>query len=298
MFEYLFGRYLINTGKITPEKLSGLIDCSNAESLIRENARGEEGFYAEIERLDAVLNSKLSELIAEYDARAGAVNPKEGRSGSYAPNYLFFKRLIREKVIPADRLDGELREFEKHYSLGEDGVSRVFGDDTEMVFASFIDSRDYFANQYMAILLKHILRFVGAGIRFSPGSGVFSYSAERMAVQKVVAGDERYFIGICGDKPTLQKLNDSLARDFAAGGYDGRYDSLRTFLNCVSCIFQSVIEKEKSIYLLDSPFVYKFSTVSANESCFLLPVTVGDTRLDLLIGFGIKPNFATISHNI
>ncbi|MDR0196789.1 MAG: hypothetical protein LBI36_01020, partial [Oscillospiraceae bacterium] len=216
----------------------------------------------------------------------------------YPPNFLFFKWLAKEKIVEANDLTARLRAFETYYSLGTDGVSRGFCDDVEMVFSSFADSRDYFANQYMTILLKHILRFVSEKISFSPGTGVFSHSAERMAVQKVVTSDKRYFIGICGEKPVLQRLNDSLAGSFASGGYDGRYDSLRTFLNCVSCIFQSVTEKEKDIYFTDSPYVYKFSTVSANESCFLLPVTAGDIRLDLIVGFGVKPNFAVISHNI
>ncbi|MDR0197452.1 MAG: hypothetical protein LBI36_04460, partial [Oscillospiraceae bacterium] len=73
MFEYLFGRYLVNTGKITQEKLFELFERIDAESRLKENTRGDdEALYDEIERADAAVKRKLSELVAEYDAPAAS----------------------------------------------------------------------------------------------------------------------------------------------------------------------------------------------------------------------------------
>ena len=298
MFEYLFGKYLMNSGRLTQEKLAELIDWSKAEEALSDSTEAFIDNSQEVERINTLILKKLSELTAEYDpvanVAAKTVIPE------HQPNLLFFKGLMRKNIIPKEAMGDELIAFTKYYFLEKEGFSKKFSDDAESVFASFVNSHDYFANQYMTILLKYIMRFVNAKIDFSPSSGVFSHFAERLAIQKVVAGDTRYFIGIGGEKITLQKLNDLLKPNFTAGGHGNnpRYDNLLTFLNCASCIFQSVIEKEKEIQLVDSPFIYKFSTVSANESCSLLPVSVGEFKLDLLIGFGYRPNFAKISHNI
>jgi len=223
-------------------------------------------------------------------------NPDEKESDyAFDSNLLFFKGLYR--TILKDSLAAELSAFEQHYSLNGQGVSMAFAGDAEAVFVSFANSRDFFANQYMTILIKYILRFIGGKIDFSRSMGKFSHSAERMMVQKIVTNDTRYFIGISGEKKTLHKLNAALKNSFASGG-SIFYDSLSTFLNCVSCIFQSFVEKEKQILLIDSPHIYKYSTVKANENFTLLPITVGDMKLGLLVGYGNKPNFATISHNI
>jgi len=295
MFHYLFGRYLTNAKRLTPEKLSGLIERSRLEIII--GRRGfEEGSpeYDGILKAGEAVNRKLSELIAAYDTSSAPQNA----SLRYTPNYLFFKGLIRENIIPADGLTDELALFTKYYALDKDGVSKNFETDAEAIFASFVNSGDYFANQYMTVMIKHILRFVGANVNFSQSSVVFSYSAERMAVQKVVTGSGRYFIGIGAEKAAMIRLNGELADDYA-GGQQRHYDNLLSCFNSVSCMFQSMIEREKEIMFVDSPTVYKFSTVSVDEQCFMLPITVDeDLRLDLLVGFGEKPNFAKISHNI
>ncbi|MCL2633885.1 MAG: hypothetical protein FWD34_05150 [Oscillospiraceae bacterium] len=293
----------MNTNRLKAEKLNGLISWSKAENALGANipfaGSADEKVISELYRLNKVVNRKLFELIAEYDPVSGNDAPQDI---DCEPNLMFFKGLTHENILSLDLLMNELELFDKHYSLDKDNCSKAFVDDIEAVFAWFINSKDYFANQYMIILLKYLLRFVSADINFSQSTNIFSYSAERMAIQKVVTGDTRYFIGICGEKAVLQELNDSLKNSFAPGeqNYIGhnRYDSLLTLINCVSCIFQSLIEKEKEINMVDNPVVYKYSTVSANENCSLLPVTVGEVHLDLLVGFGYRPNFANISHNI
>jgi len=300
MFEYLFGRYLMNSKRLTKEKLSGLIERSKLEIVI-----GRHGFdpnsdaYGEISRLGVIVNRKLSELIASCNPSDRKDDEFTEAGKNYVPNFLFFKGLTRENVISPDDITGELKQFEKHYALDKDGVSKAFETDAEAVLAMFVNSGDYFANQYMTIMLKHILRFVGSNLKFSNSAGVFSYSAERFAAQKVVTAGARYFIGIGAGKSELQRLNDLLADDFASAGQHWHYDNLLSFFNSVSCMFQSLIEKEREIIFVDSPMVYKYSTVSADGQCFMLPLTFGETtRFDLLVGFGEKPNFAKISHNI
>jgi len=295
MFEYLFGRYLTNSKRLTPEKLSGLIERSKLEIIIgRRGFDRESAEFAEITRLAGCVNRKLSELIIGEPEIAD-----NGQVRRYTPNFLFFKGLTREKIIESGNLLNELDLFEKRYALDKPGVSKAFETDAEAVLASFVNTGDFYANQYMTILVKHILRFVGANVSFAPSSGVFSYSAERMAAQKIITGGGRYFIGIGAEKRELLRLNAELADDFASGGQHWHYDNLLSCLNSVSCMFQSMIEREREILFLDSPAVYKYGTVSVDEQCFLLPITADDDlRLDLLVGFGEKPNFAKISHNI
>jgi hypothetical protein len=55
---------------------------------------------------------------------------------------------------------------------------------------------------------------------------------------------------------------------------------------------------EKNVLLVDSPNVYKFVTITADKQIYAMPVTVRDMPFEIIAGYGDKPNFAVMSHNI
>lgn len=303
MFEYFVGRYLVNEGLMTRSKHDEIfarlkVVHTNLQKLKPEEQNLlENNQIALIQLLQNSINEKIGDLAFEYE---GVKNEqlKTIMRNQQTISAIFFNQLIAENIIANDKLSAELEKFRTYYSLNSPGVSRNLKEDFDAILSKFVLCNDYFAKEYALIALKYILRFVGTRICFDDSYGTFSYSSERIALQKIVTNGKRYFLGISGSKPILQRFNDNIANSFAPIDKNARYGSLFSFLNCISNILQCLIARENEVQLVDAAGIYKYTTIFATENCFVLPLIIEDMKLDIVVGYGTRPNFATISHNI
>ena len=307
MIDYFVGRYLLNTNIITKDRLHEVMAWlkieHNSVSVSEMTALLAENQIAFIALLQNTIDEKLGELASEYGGPAARDIEKEQNfvaiRRQHELNTAFFGKLIAEGVVAREALTPTLEKMRKYYALNVPGVSKTFRDEFDSILGMFLTTENYYANQYAIVALNYILRFVGTKVVFDNATEVFSYSAERMMIQKVITKDERYFLGFAGDKTAMQEFNDD--RDdgnFASADSNFRYGALLSFINCITNVFQCLIGSEREVILVDSANMYKFSTIFANEHCHVIPLVLKDTKLNLVIGYGTKPNFATISHNV
>lgn len=303
MFEYFAGRYFVNQGLMTRGKHDEIFARLKVVNANLSNLKPddhnllENNHIAFIQLLQNSINEKIGDLAFEYEGVKDEQLISIVRN-QQAINTVFFNQLFAEGIIVPDQLSPELEKIRTYYSLNSPGVSRTLREDFDAILSNFVKSDDYFSKEYALIALKYILRFVGTRICFDDSYNTFSYSSERIALQKTVTKDKRYFLGISGDKSVLQRFNDNIANSFAPVKRDTRYSSIFSFLNCISNIFQCLIARETEVLFVDMANIYKFSTIFANENCFVVPLIVEDMKLSIIVGCGSRPNFATISHNI
>lgn len=303
MIEYFTGRYLMQSGLITKDKLNMLltwlknVDSSGKPLNTDDHNILKDNHIAFIQMIQNTVDEKLGDFASEYDGLTDEQMKIMVRK-QQSLNTVFFNYLVIEGIVELDHLSGELEKMRNYYALNQPGISRNLKDDFDSILGRFVNASDYYTNEYAMIVMKYILRFVGTRIKFLDSKSIKNYSAERIALQKVVTTEGRYFIGLCGEKLVLQRFNDAIENIFKPMRRDTRYGSLCSFLNCISNIFQCLIAREREVTLVDMANVYKFSTIIINEKCHILPMVVEDMRLDLIIGCGNKPNFATITHNI
>jgi hypothetical protein len=302
MIEYFTGRYLIGAGLMKKEQYNELIAwlrvaASDSTKLGGDN-RLRDNQIAVINLLQNTIDEKLGDLVTEYSGLAQ--EPMFGMTKKqHVLNTAFFNQLIISGIVTADSLPGVLEKFRGYYGLNLPGISRNLKEDFDSILSTFIHAEDYYANEYAKIALKYILRFVGTRLSFGDSKRVFSFSAERFAVQKVVTTDNRYFLAIGGDKQMMQSFNDGIQSSFNDYTSKSRYSALMPFMNCITNIFQCLMAKERTILYTDSVSIYKYSTIFANDYCSVLSLDVEDImKLSLVIGCGKRPNFATIAHNI
>ncbi|MCL2077874.1 MAG: hypothetical protein FWH08_05640 [Oscillospiraceae bacterium] len=304
MIDYFAGKYFVQEGLMSTEKLKEIMTRQNvinanfvkiaddASSFLGENQ------MALIKLLQHAIDEKLGDLAFEY----GGVDEEQFKftvRKQEILNTAFFDQLIVEGIITPDMVAHLLEKMRNYYALNSPGVSRRLKHDFDIILGTHINTGENFTNEYMNIALKYILRFVGANIKFGMAKPVRSYFAQRVAIQKVVTDTRRYFLGICGEKSTLHNMNDGMENLFPhTHRKDTRYSALCAFLDCISNVFQCLIMTEKNVLLVDSPIVYKFVTIAADKQIFVLPITVRDIPFELVVGYGDKPNFAVMSHNI
>lgn len=265
---------------------------SEAHNLLENNQ------VALIQLLQNTIDEKLSDLAAEYDMYNADEQMKSLVKKREALNTVFFNQLIVEGILTPDKLTPLLEKMRNYYALNTPGISRNLKETFEIILGSFIQAGDYYAGEFAMILLKYMLRFVSPNLVPQKSFHAKEFFSERIALEKVVTNKHRYFIAICGEKPTMQKFNDNITNCFKTSRNDTRYASMCAFLSCVANIFQCVIAKEKEVIQVDMANVYKFSTVNVYEECVVLPLTIDNMPLNILIGYGDKPNCATITHNI
>jgi hypothetical protein len=252
---------------------------------------------AVINLLQNAIDEKIGDLAKEFSAFTNEQTYSMTKKQRIL-NTAFFNQLVLNGIILLDDLTPELEKIRVYYGLNQPGVSRNMKEDFDAILGSFVNTGDYYAGEFVKIALQYILRYVGTRIRFGRAKSVFSFSRERIAVQKLVAGERRYFIGIGGRKTVIQSFNDGIQTSFDSGKSDTRYSALLPFLNCITNIFQCLIMQEHEVKFIDRATVYKYSTIFANDACFVLPLYLDDIQFDIVIGYGVRPNFATIAHNI
>ncbi|MCL1823780.1 MAG: hypothetical protein FWG44_06215 [Oscillospiraceae bacterium] len=303
MIDYFAGKYFVQEGIMKAEKLNEIMTRQN---VVRKNFNKlekdagsflEENQIAFIKMLQNSIDEKLGDLASEY----GGVNDEKFKftiMKQQVLNTAFFDQLIVEGILTPDKVAPLLEKMRNYYALNSPEVSRNLKHDFDIIIGTHVNTGETYANEYMNIALKYILRFVGTNIKLDKATPAKSYFARRAAIQKVVTEPRRYFLGICGEKEVMQSFNDGIENIFHRKRNDTRYGELCAFLDCISNVFQVLIMKEKNALLIDNPNVYKFVTIAAEKHVYVMPITVRDMSFEIIAGFGDKPNFAVMSHNL
>jgi len=303
MIDYFAGKYFVQEGLLKPDKLTEIM---TRQEVVRDNFQKlgkdassflEENQVMLIKLIQHAIDEKLGDLafdcgFADEEKFKLVIIKQE------ILNTAFFDQLIVEGIITPDVVAPLLEKMRNYYALNSPGVSHKLKHDFDIILGTHVDTGERYANEYMGIALKYILRFVGTNIKLDKAKPVRSYFSKRAALQKVVTDPRRYFLGICGEKEILQKFNDGLDKNFSHKRSDTRYSALCSFLDCISNVFQSVIMTEKNVMLVDHSNVYKFATIASLQQIFVMPLTVQDMSVEIIAGFGDKPNFAVLSHNL
>ncbi|MDR2532454.1 MAG: hypothetical protein LBC82_06390 [Oscillospiraceae bacterium] len=303
MIDYFAGKYFVQEGLLKSEKLMEIMTRQNViNANFSKLEKDASSFLVEnqvmlIKLMQHTIDEKLGDLAFEY----GGVDEEKFKftvRKQEVLNTAFFDQLIVEGIITPDMVAPMLEKMRNYYALNSPGVSRNLKHDFDVILGTHVDTGERYANEYMNIALKYILRFVGTNIKLGKANAVRSYFARRAAIQKVVTDPRRYFLGICGEKTILQNFNDGLENSFANNRKDARYSALCAFLDCISNVFQCLIMTEKNVLLVDHSNVYKFATIASDRQIFVMPLMVRDMSVEIIAGFGDKPNFAVLSHNL
>gem|GEM_PF-1183184 len=305
MIDYFAGKYFVQEGLLKAEKLTEIMTRQNVVhdnySKIGQDASSflEENQVMLIKLMQHTIDEKLGDLAFEY----GGVDEEKFRftvKKQEMLNTAFFDQLIVEGIITPDLLAPLLEKMRNYYGLNSPNISHNLKHDFDVILGAHVDTGERFANEYLGIALKYILRFVGTNIKLGKANPVRSYFAKRAAIQKVVTDPRRYFIGICAEKAVLHSFNDGLGNSFTNTNTckDSRYSALCAFLDCISNVFQCIIMTEKNVLLVDDSSVFKFATIASENKIFVMPLTVWDMNVEIITGFGDKPNFAVMSHNL
>jgi hypothetical protein len=303
MIDYFAGKYFVQEGLLKAEKLTEIMTRQNVVrdnySTLEKDASSflEENQVMLIKLMQHTIDEKLGDLAFEY----GGVDEEKFKftvKKQEMLNTAFFDQLIVEGIITPDLLAPLLEKMRNYYSLNSPNISHNLKHDFDVILGAHVDTGERFANGYLSIALKYILRFVGTNIKLGKANPVRSYFAKRAAIQKVVTDPRRYFIGICADKEVLQSFNDGIEHSFSHTHINSRYSALCAFLDCISNVFQCHIMTEKNTLLVDESAVFKYATIASEKQIYVMPLTVRDMSVEIIAGFGDKPNFAVVSHNL
>lgn len=302
MVEYIIGEYLISKGSLSRTVFNEITEkmYSEKEKLgsigIREKILTEKQ-VKKIHEMQRTVDKKFGELAVQY----GGISSEElelivGKQKEISKNVL---ELIKESgVISSDELMCELECFRNEYELTEAQFKELLDDDIDTIASIYIKTKNFYTNELYNKTLRFIMRFLGDRVRLGELREVDEYHGERAVVQKLRTEEANFVLGFAGNKDAMHKLNDALEIFGNAQNPDNRYAQLFDFMNCIDCLFECEIMRELKIIGLGSPVLYRKTEFIFSSSGFVLPISIGDIDVDIIVASGVNANFVKAIHNI
>lgn len=302
MFTYLFGYYLIDKKVITEEEF--LKAASSLEKgrvklgalAVQEKLLTEEQ-AADIHDMQMTENKKFGELAIQKEGLSEediySLIKKQSLLSKPITHYL-----VNEGFITESDIRSHLSDFKADLGITDEQFNDVIANDPDTIIHILTNTHDYYTNELYNTTLKFLFRFVEGGMRIRPIEAVEKFSAERVIAQKVSCSESNFMIAFAGTRKDLHRFTSSLTSFSKIRNYDGRYQNLFGFINCISCIFGRSVMRELSFNDTGIPKLFKDAHMNFKDKGFAVPVTIGDMNITILVSCGKTPDFATVLHNI
>lgn len=302
MIEHVIGDYLISKGVISKAAFDSIADRIYSEKMllgsiaVREKLLTEKQ-VAKIHNMQKTVDKKFGEIAVQYggltEENLDMIIKKQKDLSKDILTYI-----EESGVMSRDELMCELECFRNDYELTQAQLEDLLDDDIDEITAVFVRTKNFYTNEYYHIALKFIMRFLGDKVHIGELKRADEHYCERVIAQKLRTEEARFAIGISGSRESLHEINDMLDAFDGTIQPDNRYSQLFGFVNCISCIFECSIMRELKIQSLSMPATYKNTELIFSNDGFILPITVGNIGVDIVVASGTKDNFVKVLHNI
>lgn len=284
MFEEFFGKYLVETGKISNDDFSkikntmkttrvklGLIAVS--EKLLTEKQS------EEINRLQAAMDKRFGDIAVEKgyltDEQVSYLLSLQGNA------YMQFVQVITEGgYLSMEEIEASIVSFKEAKKLSDEDFALLKSNDVDSIISVFVKSDNTLANGLIGLAIRNIIRFISTEVSFESLEEVEFLSFEHIATQ-AVKGDHSILLGFAGNDTSLLSIANPFAKeDFTDIDADS-FDSVCEFINCINGLYASALSKENIEIDMEPPLFFDNGSV-ASDIVYKLPMTIAGKSVDLV----------------
>ena len=286
MFCQLFGKYLLEQRAINDFDYRTLIDEQMSVRVRLGTIAVADGLMSEeqvekVNQLQMTQDKRFGDIAVELglitDEQLGALLKKQGDP------YLQFVQLLTDMTdISVSKLDEYLVDFQKKSGFNEKEMAALKKDDIDGLLDLFVVSSKPYVSNITGLFLRNLTRFVSRDFCIEKAYRAKEYEYKHLSSQEL-SGDASIFVAVAeaqDDGAFLQVASGFSGQEMEAVSEDA-YDSVGEFIN-VSCgLFASEMSRKEMNVDMEPPLA--FSEQKASGDFYIVPVVLGDKRIELLI---------------
>lgn len=286
MFGHFFGNYLVKNGVLTEEQLDSILKS-------QKSSRVKMGLIAVSEKmLTARQTYEINMLQVTLDKRFGDIAVEKGYltpeqvdkiiSLQGNPYLLFIQSLTEKNIATMEEIETYLLRFKADNDFTDEDFEAFKTGDIDKLTSLFININKPFYNEYIALAIRNIIRFIDSSVLFDEAQFVKTKRFEHLATQ-CVKGDHDIFVGFEGDGDALLSIAVPYTKEPFEEVDEDVYDAVCEFTNCVNGLFASKLSYEGINIDMLPPLFYTDAELVSENGFYSVPLTINSKHVNLLI---------------
>ncbi len=284
MVDYIFGNYLVDSGKITEEQLKDTLDKQDSVRVKLGLIAVAEGMMTleqtdEVNRLQAILDQRFGDIAVSKgylsDEQVGMLLRKQGNAFM-----MFVQTLVDYGYVAMDEVDGLVTEFQKAKGYTDEQMEDLKSDDVERILPLFLPEEATSYAGVIAVAIRTFIRLIDRRIYISEITMTDALPATNQVNQELCGenGIIDCFSEGCG--ALLKTATIFGQEDFAELDMDA-LDAAGEFLNCINGLYASAMSQQDKFLELMPP-EYVDMSAKAKNAC-KVTICLNDKCLNLTV---------------
>lgn len=247
MFDHIFGKYLVQAGKLTQDSLEEVIKYESsvrvklgtiavAEKLMTDKQA------EEVNQLQAVMDKRFGDIAVEKgyltDDQVGQLLKKQGNA-----YMIFVQTLIDHNIMTMDEVEASLKDYQETQGFTESDMRDLMSGDIERIVRLFLPANTELHDRLCGVAIRTLIRLINSSAYVSKAFLTDRIDADNFAMQ-AMKGDHAIVSGFAGCGNSLL----AIANPFAEEEFDtvdlDALDAVGEFTNCINGLFASELSKE------------------------------------------------------
>lgn len=287
MFIQFIGEYLVDNNYLTKDQLHEIIE-------VQKSSRVKLGLIAVSEKmLTAAQADKINMLQSTMDKRFGDIAVEQGvlteeqvstllslQGNSYLK---FIQTVVDKEYLTLEEIENIINEYKTANGFSFEDLEALKSGDVDRIIKVFVKTDNDYYNEYIALMIRNIVRFVDTNIAFKAPIATKEFSTDAIATQ-CVKGDFDIFVGLAGNNDSLVSVANPYAHESYTEVDEDVFDAVCEFINCVNGLFASKLSNEEVDIDMLPPLSYNNVSIKADNNFYVVPIKVNTYEINLVIG--------------
>lgn len=281
MVEYILGKYLVESGKITKEQLNDTLEKQDSVRVKLGLIAVAEGIMTleqadEVNRLQSIMDQRFGDIAVSKgyltDEQVGKLLKKQGNA------YLMFvQSLVDSGYLAMDEVDNVVEEFRQANGYSNSEIDALKSDEVDRIVPLFIPEEGKQFTEIITTAMRTFIRLIDRHAYIGKAKMVHAFPAEGQ-VSQALHGTNGIIDCFSERKGALLQLCSIFAQEeFTELDLDA-LDAAGEVLNCINGLYASSQSKAGNFLELMPPD-YDDVTVKAKAVICRTPIYIGDQSL-------------------
>lgn len=288
MFDRIFGKYLLEAGKLTAEQLSAAYEKQDLN-------RAKLGLLAvskklmsveqadEVNRLQSIMDKRFGDIAVEKGyLSAEQLSALLGEQGN---SYLaLIQTILDDGYLTMQQVEDALAVYQKEHGYTDSDIEMLKECDMDNVLHIVMKDIPPKVQNIMGVMLRTMTRLIDSHVYVEKIHCSEYYVAEKVSYQELT-GANHVLAALCGNEEAMKSTAKGYMGDNVINDEEDALDSMAELINCVDGLYATQLSREGVAVELEVP-KYKLEGVTLRGSNFYIArITVLGKELDYVVSY-------------